>query len=176
MAMCFCITRGTFDADPVELARNRPATLPIDTITLEQAVSTYLFQLPTVDDRRRLYGSARADSGRAGWKPFPPEVQRILADSTNPINAVHYMDLRESMQERCWPACRLRVRRPTTNKRPLAVTSSTRHSTNSRRGLNATIRTSCVPTIWLTPTWSMNHKWRSMVTSILGLGSIYDFQ
>lgn len=81
--------------------------------SLDDAVTSYIFnsQIVTLDD----------DDGAGTMALFAPLesrenprvaafVEKMIADNSNPINAVHYLDVRESMRNGGGPAClRLRV-------------------------------------------------------------------
>ena len=77
--------------------------------SLEDAVTSYIFnsQIVTLKDgTMALFAPLESKENRrvAGF------VERMVADASNPINAVHYLDVRESMRNGGGPAClRLRV-------------------------------------------------------------------
>jgi len=81
--------------------------------SLEDAVTSYIFnsQIVTVDDgsgsgTMALFAPLESRENRrvAGF------VERMIKDDSNPINTVHYLDVRESMRNGGGPAClRLRV-------------------------------------------------------------------
>ncbi len=99
-----------FDEDPQHLlASDSICFVPVDRISLEDAVATYLFnsQLLTLHDGSMLLLAPQAV---AEVPHVASEVDRILADGSNPIERVQYLDLRESMRNGGGPAClRLRV-------------------------------------------------------------------
>lgn len=99
-----------FDEDPRAVLPSKSLCfIPVDSISLSDAVSTYLFnsQLLTLDDGSMLLLAPRAV---ADAPAVSDEVDRILADGDNPIERVSYVDLRDSMRNGGGPAClRLRV-------------------------------------------------------------------
>lgn len=98
-----------------ELSQKASFPLTIIEITQEQlsvneAVDSYLFnsQLLTLPDKQEMMLVAPIECQNN------PQVQRcieaLITDHSNPINSVHYMDLRQSMRNGGGPAClRLRV-------------------------------------------------------------------
>ncbi|CAM3041062.1 N-succinylarginine dihydrolase [Legionella worsleiensis] len=80
------------------------------TISVEDAVNSYLFnsQLITLPDQKNMMLIAPAEC------EHNPKVKGcidgIISDSSNPVNAVQYLDLKQSMRNGGGPAClRLRV-------------------------------------------------------------------
>lgn len=77
--------------------------------TLEDAVSSYLFnsQIVTLPDESMALLAPLESQENERVGAF---VERTIADASNPINTVHYLDVRESMRNGGGPAClRLRV-------------------------------------------------------------------
>lgn len=78
-------------------------------VTVAEAVQTYLFnsQLITVPDgSMALIAPKECEENQA----VASRVQAMCEDQSNPVNAVHYLDVRESMRNGGGPAClRLRV-------------------------------------------------------------------
>ena len=77
--------------------------------TLEDAVSSYLFnsQIVTLPGGRMALFAPLESQENERVGAF---VDRVVADDSNPIDAVHYLDVRESMRNGGGPAClRLRV-------------------------------------------------------------------
>ena len=110
----------SFEAQPERLAELRAASLRLgieplvlevarSELSLADAVETYLFNSSLVTDpagAMHLVCPARVRD-HAGASAV---VARILADGQNPIAAVHYVDVEESLQGGGGPAClRLRV-------------------------------------------------------------------
>lgn len=77
--------------------------------TLEDAVSSYLFnsQIVTLPDESMALLAPLESQENERVGAF---VDRMVANTSNPINTVHYLDVRESMRNGGGPAClRLRV-------------------------------------------------------------------
>jgi succinylarginine dihydrolase len=87
----------------------RPVEVPAARISVDDAVSTYLFNSQLVTDaagRIRLI----APSDVEGRSRVADYVAELVADPSTPIDAVDYLELRQSMQNGGGPAClRLRV-------------------------------------------------------------------
>ena len=83
--------------------------IPETAIPLSEAVSSYFFNSQLVslsDDVMALM----APSECRDWPSIQKSIEDILKDNRNPINQVHYFNLRESMRNGGGPAClRLRV-------------------------------------------------------------------
>jgi succinylarginine dihydrolase len=80
-----------------------------DELTVEQAVRSYLFNSQLVSrpqGRMALVAPAECEQDAS----TRAVVERIVGDDRNPIDEVHYIDVRQSMQNGGGPAClRLRV-------------------------------------------------------------------
>jgi succinylarginine dihydrolase len=79
-------------------------------ITLEDAVNTYLFnsQLISIPHKKEMVLIAPIECQNN--VRVKKTIEELLNHSTNPINSVHYLDLRQSMRNGGGPAClRLRV-------------------------------------------------------------------
>jgi len=97
-----------------------------DDLSLEEAVHTYLFNSQIV---------TRPDGGMALIAPIETGLlyegkaarllERIRDDTSNPIDAIYPIDLRQSMRNGGGPAC-LRLRVPMTSAQLAAVSSSVR--------------------------------------------------
>ncbi len=77
--------------------------------SLEDAVTSYLFnsQIITLPDQSMALIAPLEATENPRVKAF---IDRMIAATSNPINAVHYLDVRESMRNGGGPAClRLRV-------------------------------------------------------------------
>ena len=77
--------------------------------SLEDAVTSYIFnsQIVTMNDGDMALFAPLESKENPRVAAF---VDRMVADASNPINAVHYLDVRESMRNGGGPAClRLRV-------------------------------------------------------------------
>jgi succinylarginine dihydrolase len=82
--------------------------------SLEDAVTSYLFnsQIVTLPDNSMALIAPLESSENPRVAKF---ISTMVEDSSNPINAVHYLDVRESMRNGGGPAClRLRVPLSTT--------------------------------------------------------------
>jgi succinylarginine dihydrolase len=81
-------------------------------LSVEEAVGTYIFNSQIVtkpDGTMAMIAPMEAKSGKAGQL-----LERLRADPANPINNIHYIDLRQSMRNGGGPAC-LRLRVPVTD-------------------------------------------------------------
>lgn len=91
--------------------------------SLEDAVKSYLFnsQIVTLPnqpaDRSMALIAPLESSENARVAKF---IDSMIADTSNPVNAVHYLDVRESMRNGGGPAC-LRLRVPLSNTELAAV-------------------------------------------------------
>lgn len=87
--------------------------------SLEDAVTSYLFnsQIVTLPDGSMALIAPLESSENPSVKAF---IDQMIGDSTNPINAVHYLDVRESMRNGGGPAC-LRLRVPLSDTELSAV-------------------------------------------------------
>ncbi|WP_448577427.1 N-succinylarginine dihydrolase [Thermaurantiacus sp.] len=91
---------------------------PADEVSLEEAVSSYLFNaaLVTVEDGMALVLPQEARDNPRVWR----WLQRVQQDDGNPIQHLHVRDLRESMRNGGGPAC-LRLRVQLTDEEVAAV-------------------------------------------------------
>ncbi len=82
-------------------------------ISLETVVNSYLFnsQLITLPESGKMNLIAPAECEQN--KPVKLLLDALIRDNSNPIDAVHYLDLKQSMQNGGGPAC-LRLRAPLT--------------------------------------------------------------
>tara|TARA_R110002096_G_scaffold173781_2_gene347950 strand:- start:100064 stop:101407 length:1344 start_codon:yes stop_codon:yes gene_type:complete len=87
--------------------------------SLEDAVTSYLFnsQIVTLPDGSMALVAPLETTENPRVAKF---IETVLADDTNPINAAHYLDVRESMRNGGGPAC-LRLRVPLSNTELAAV-------------------------------------------------------
>jgi succinylarginine dihydrolase len=107
-------------------------------------------------------------------------LNRIVADESNPIHAVHFMHLRESMRNGGGPAC-LRLRVPLNAAELAAVNPRAIYSKERHRELEAWAdrhyRTELRPSELADPKLlDESRAALDALTQILGLGSIYEFQ
>lgn len=159
------------DFTPVELAANK--------VPLEDVIKSYLFnsQLISVPSKEKMCLIA---PGEAKTTPLVAAYLDDLVTSGGPIGEVHYMDLRESMQNGGGPAClRLRV----------VLTDVEEKALGARVLLDATLASELET--WITKHYRetlapedlhdpalMTESYSALdeLTQILQLGSIYDFQ
>jgi succinylarginine dihydrolase len=159
----------------------RPAFIEIsnEEVALDEAISSYLFNSQLVcpaTGGMRLIVARECEESPAVWDA----LQRILADTGNPIDGIAVFDLRQSMNNGGGPAC-LRLRVVLTEAERAAV----------------------APGVWITPkrhaellAWADKHYRDRMtvddladpqlleesrtaldrLTGLLKLGSLYDFQ
>jgi succinylarginine dihydrolase len=83
--------------------------VPRDKVSIQEAVSTYLFnsQLLTLPNQTMALIAPIECQHHEAVKSY---MDSLVDDSTNPINAIHYLDLKQSMRNGGGPAClRLRV-------------------------------------------------------------------
>jgi succinylarginine dihydrolase len=148
-------------------------------LSVEQAVRTYLFnsQLLSLPSG----GMAIIAPTESQEDPAARTVlERIVADGANPIRAVHYLHLRESMRNGGGPAC-LRLRVPLMPAElaavnPRALFSAERHA-ELVAWADRRYREELRPTDLADPKLLDESRTAlDELTAILGLGSIYDFQ
>ncbi|MCB1113621.1 MAG: N-succinylarginine dihydrolase [Chlamydiia bacterium] len=87
----------------------QPIKVSSDQVSLEQAVKSYLFnsQLVTLPDGLMTMIAPEESKNIPEVQAF---LQNLAEDSSNPIHEIHYLNLRQSMQNGGGPAClRLRV-------------------------------------------------------------------
>lgn len=153
-------------------------------VPVHVAVSTYLFnsQLVRVRDGFAIIAPAESRDHPA----VATAIQNVIADRSNPITAVHYFDLRESMRNGGGPAC-LRLRVPMTvaeqkNVAPGCILSRDGKADAAQFArleswVRKHYRETLIPREIADP--KLMHESRSALdelTQILGLGSIYEFQ
>lgn len=98
--------------------------IPEAELSLKETVDTYFFnsQIVSTKDGMAIIAPMEAKelyNGKAA-KLF----EQIVADKSNPVSAVHYIDLRQSMRNGGGPAC-LRLRIPMTNAQLAALQKNT---------------------------------------------------
>lgn len=153
-------------------------------VPIHVAVATYLFNSQLV----RLGNSYTiiAPTESRDHPAVRGEIDRIIADPSNSITAVHYFDLRESMRNGGGPAClRLRV--------PMTATELQRIAPGCLLSRNGKADAAQVTTLesWVRQHYRETLRPRDLadpallresraalddLTRILGLGSIYEFQ
>ena len=149
-------------------------------ISVEDAVESYLFnsQLISLPDQKNMMLLA----------PFEcqnnPKVKHcideIINDSSNPINSVHYLDLKQSMRNGGGPAC-LRLRVPLNELEIDAMHPGVLVNNHLLDVLDKWVmkhyRTELLATDLADPQL-INESWQALdeLTQILKMGSIYPFQ
>ncbi len=154
--------------------------VPSASVSVEQAVRSYLFNsqllcIPGTIGHTLIVAQECAETP-AVWAT----IQRLLADSANPIQDCKIFDLRQSMQNGGGPAClRLRV----------VLTEAERSAVNAKSWINN--EQACVLEAWVRQHYREQLSFKDLadpalldesrtaldrLTQILALGSIYDFQ
>jgi succinylarginine dihydrolase len=150
-------------------------------IELAEAISTYLFnsQLISLSDEEMMLLAPSECRESASARAF---LERIVSDATNPIARVEYVNLRQSMRNGGGPAC-LRLRVVLTEAELESVERGPRVILDQdlyeelRAWIERNYRECITPQDLADP--SLLHESRTALdelTSILSLGSIYDFQ
>jgi succinylarginine dihydrolase len=160
-----------------------PAFCPVrvsdSEVPVSACVRTYLFnsQLVSLPDGTMALLAPTESYEHEGVRGL---INRTVADPSNPIAAVHYMNLRESMRNGGGPAC-LRLRVPLTQAEVAAVNPRCL-ATHERLDELQEWVTRHYPEE-LTPhdlhdsrVLEMSKRALDELTGILGLGSVYDFQ
>ncbi len=153
-------------------------------VPVSVAVATYLFnsQLVQVGDGYTIIAPTESRDHPA----VQSSLEQIVADQRNPINAVKYFDLRESMRNGGGPAC-LRLRVQMTPRELAGVTAGCVLSKDGKANeaqfakleswVQKHYRETLTPGEIADP--KLMHESRAALdelTQILGLGSIYEFQ
>lgn len=156
-------------------------TVRADEVSVDQAVRAYLFNsqlvsLPGTADDMALIAPSESHEDPA----VRGALDRVVADDSNPIRAVHYMTLRESMRNGGGPAC-LRLRVPLTDTERAAANRSVFLTPSLHAALNAWAdrhyRTELRPQDLADPTLlDESRAALDDLTRILALGSVYEFQ
>ncbi|MDP1662172.1 MAG: N-succinylarginine dihydrolase [Phycisphaerales bacterium] len=108
----FADERATLDAIAALLPSLVPVRISADEVPLAEVVTSYLFNsqlLALNPDRYTLVAPIEAEQSPR----VKAAIDRLLADTANPIREVVYLDVRESMRNGGGPAC-LRLRVPLT--------------------------------------------------------------
>ena len=151
-----------------------------DQLSVKDAVETYLFnsQLLTLPDQKNMLLIAPFECQNN--QRVKSCIEDLLADNGNPINSVHYLDLKQSMRNGGGPAC-LRLRVPL-NDQEFSV---------MHQGIVVTNHLLDVLDKWILKHYRtelraddladpllMNESLQALdeLTQILNLGSIYPFQ
>jgi succinylarginine dihydrolase len=106
---------ANFPLQIIEISKER--------MTMADAVNSYFFNsqlitLPNTGEIPKMALIAASECKRN--QAIKTIIDELLADSTNPITTVHYLDLKQSMQNGGGPAC-LRLRMPLTAQELQAV-------------------------------------------------------
>lgn len=150
-----------------------------DRVSLEDAVGSYLFnsQLVETPDHGRVLVAPQEsyDNGRVRR-----QIDDLVEDPEIPIDAVRFVDLRESMRNGGGPAC-LRLRVPLTEREWEAVAPGCRFSVELHERLESWVvrhyRETLAPDDLRDP--QLLEEGRGALdelTSVLGVGAIYPFQ
>ena len=151
-----------------------------DQLSVQDAVETYLFnsQLISLPDQNNMILIAPFEcQNNSRVKAC---IETLLADNANPINKVHYLDLKQSMRNGGGPAC-LRLRVPLNEKELTAMHQGVLVDNQLLARLDQWIlkhyRTELLADDLADPQL-MNESLYALdeLTQILGLGSIYPFQ
>jgi succinylarginine dihydrolase len=160
-------------------ARFRAVMIRRDEVPLADAVSSYLFnsQLVTAGDGRTWLV---APSESAETPSVNAAIDRLVSDPATPIDAVRFFDLRESMRNGGGPAC-LRLRVPLRDAEWAAIAPGCRYDPAQHARLEAWAkrhyREFLEPADLADPQLLRESRQAlDELTSILGLGSIYEFQ
>lgn len=107
-----------YNASPV-IIRIRESTLSV-----EEAVRTYFFNSQIVSTKKGMAIIAPTEVKELYDGKAAKLMEKIRADKNNPINEIHYCDLRQSMQNGGGPAC-LRLRVPMNDVQLKALKATT---------------------------------------------------
>ncbi len=148
-------------------------------VSLNESIETYLFnsQLVTIPDGGMCLLAPRECMENPNTKAL---LESVIADSTNPIGAVHYVNIRQSMKNGGGPAC-LRLRVVLTDKERNSSHQGVYLTQNLCRDLRIWAcrhyRDRLLPKDLSDPHLiDENRTALDELTEILGLGAIYDFQ
>jgi len=154
--------------------------IPQDKLTLQDAVETYLFNSQIISLARPNSMMIIAPIECQHNPRVKICIDELLADSTNPINRVYYLDLKQSMRNGGGPAC-LRLRVPLNEHELAAMHQGVLVDNQLFNTLEEWVikhyRTELMATDLADPQL-MNESFHALdeLTQILKLGSIYPFQ
>jgi succinylarginine dihydrolase len=120
-------------ADEYEALHNEPPVIlriRESTLSVEEAVKTYFFNSQIVTTRNGMVIIAPMEVKELYGGKAAKLMEKIRADDNNPINVVHYCDLRQSMRNGGGPAC-LRLRVPMNDQQVKALQANVNISANS---------------------------------------------
>jgi succinylarginine dihydrolase len=154
--------------------------VPSEKISIKEAVDSYFFnsQLITLPNQHQMILIAPFEcQNNIRVKSY---IDGLLADNTNPIHEVHYLDLKQSMRNGGGPAC-LRLRVPLTTYEINAMHQHILVDTHLLDSLEQWIlkqyRTELHVTDLIDPQFiTESFQTLDELTQILKLGSIYPFQ
>lgn len=153
--------------------------VPEKIVSLSDAVSSYFFNsqlLSTPSGSMTLIAPAECQDNSA----IQDALHRILSDRDNPVNQVHYLNVRESMLNGGGPAC-LRLRVTLTEHELAAVHKDVFFTNGLYKKLSLWIhkhyRDKLLPEDLASPAL-LNEVYEALneLTKILNLGSLYSFQ
>ncbi len=156
-----------------------PIEISAERVSLQDAVASYLFnsQLVETAAHGRVLVAPRESHDTESVRE---QLAEFVESPEVPIDAVHYVDLRESMRNGGGPAC-LRLRVPLSADEWSSVTPGCRFSTDLHAGLETWVRRhyreTLVPDELGDPRLLEESRTAlDELTGILGVGSIYPFQ
>jgi succinylarginine dihydrolase len=129
---------GDVDLEEIEIAyfeltQKDPYILRIleKSLSVEEVVRTYFFNSQIVTTKRGMEIIAPMEVKELYGGKGAKIMEKIRADEHNPITAVHYLDLRQSMNNGGGPAC-LRLRVPMSGEQLAAMKASVNVSANEK--------------------------------------------
>jgi succinylarginine dihydrolase len=150
-----------------------------DSVTMEEAVQTYLFnsQLVSLPEGGMALVAPKECEENQAVRHY---LSSLVADSSQPVREVHYMDVRESMRNGGGPAC-LRLRVALTEEELSHTHSGVLLTESLYRKLTGWVEkhyreTLAVSELRDPALYTECLTALDELTQILGLGSVYDFQ
>ncbi|MBL9150754.1 MAG: N-succinylarginine dihydrolase [Phycisphaerae bacterium] len=176
----FADQAGTLAALKTALPQLVVVTVRASDVSVEQAVKSYLFNSQLVSVGAGGAMAIIAPTESHDDPAVKATLDRIVADPSNPIQAVHFQTLRESMRNGGGPAC-LRLRVPLTDAERAAANQAAFFTPSLHATLNAWAdrhyRTELRPADLADPKLlDESRAALDELTRILKLGSIYEFQ
>lgn len=164
--------KATFPLHIIELSK--------DKMSIEDAVQTYLFnsQLLSLPNQKEMILIAPSECEQHARVKHC--IDELISDSSNPIHAVHYLDLKQSMRNGGGPAC-LRLRVPLSQQELQAMHQGVLLDESLFHSLEQWVqkhyRDELIASDLIDPQL-MNESFTALdeLTQILKLGSIYPFQ
>ncbi len=175
----FADERATLDAIAERLPGLVPVRITADEVTLAEVVASYLFNsqlLALNPDRYTLVAPIEAQQ----MPRVKAAIDRILADTANPIREAVYLDVRESMRNGGGPAC-LRLRVPLTEGDLKAVNPACIMDERKLNALESWVTShypeELTPADLADPTLLRESRDAlDTLTRLLELGNVYEFQ